>query len=88
MGSLSFDDLKKMRVVLKRAAYFITCKGKYLPQLRMSPEGMYRSLITLDKRPRFSRGIQTSFLERSALPSGAMPLSNISENLLTKGVVS
>ncbi len=27
---LSFDDLKKLRVVLKRAAYFITCDGKYM----------------------------------------------------------
>lgn len=26
---LSYDDLKKMGVVLKRAKYFITCKGKY-----------------------------------------------------------
>lgn len=26
---LSFEDLKKMRVVLKRARHFITCKGKF-----------------------------------------------------------
>ncbi|MEA4849091.1 MAG: putative DNA modification/repair radical SAM protein [Clostridiaceae bacterium] len=29
---LDFDDLKKLGIVLKRAKYFITCKGKYLPQ--------------------------------------------------------
>lgn len=28
MGMLDFEDLKKMGVVLKRALYFITCKGK------------------------------------------------------------
>ena len=28
-ASLSFDDLRKMRVVLKRARHFITCKGKF-----------------------------------------------------------
>ena len=28
-GPLDFDDLKRMRVVLKRARHFITCKGKY-----------------------------------------------------------
>ena len=28
--SLGFEDLKKLRVVLKRAAYFITCRGKYM----------------------------------------------------------
>lgn len=29
---LGFDDLKKLGIVLKRAKYFITCKGKYFPQ--------------------------------------------------------
>lgn len=27
--NLTFDDLKKLRVILKRAKYFITCSGKY-----------------------------------------------------------
>lgn len=29
-AKLSFDDLKKMRVTLKRAAHFITCNGKFI----------------------------------------------------------
>lgn len=29
-SSLGFEELKKLRVVLKRAAYFITCRGKYM----------------------------------------------------------
>ena len=29
LGNLDFFDLKKLGVVLKRAQYFITCKGKY-----------------------------------------------------------
>ena len=28
-SALAFEDLKKMRVVLKRAKHFITCKGKF-----------------------------------------------------------
>lgn len=28
-SSLTYEDLKKMGIVLKRAKYFITCKGKY-----------------------------------------------------------
>ncbi len=32
---LSFEDLKKMGVVLKRAKYFILCKGKYYGQVDM-----------------------------------------------------
>lgn len=31
---LNFDDLKKLRVVLKRARYFITCDGKYFDQIK------------------------------------------------------
>lgn len=29
LGSLSYDHLKRFRIVLKRARYFITCRGKY-----------------------------------------------------------
>lgn len=29
-AALDFGDLKRMRIVLKRAKHFITCKGKYL----------------------------------------------------------
>jgi predicted DNA-binding helix-hairpin-helix protein len=36
--SLDFDDLKKLGVVLKRAQFFITCKGKSLEKLYMDPE--------------------------------------------------
>ncbi len=32
---LSFEDLKKMGVVLKRAKYFILCKGRYYGQVDM-----------------------------------------------------
>jgi predicted DNA-binding helix-hairpin-helix protein len=72
IGSLRFDDLKKLGAVLKRAAYFITCNGKYMPHLMMSPEGMYRSLVTLDKRPRFNNGIQLSLFEKNELPTLSM----------------
>ncbi len=88
IGRLNFDDLKRMRVVLKRAAYFITCSGKYMPQLRMSPEGMYRSLVTLDNRPIFSRGQQMSFIERPALAAGVMPLADIGKQYALKGAIS
>ena len=37
-GSLDFAGLKKIGVVLKRAQYFITCRGKMMEHLRFSPE--------------------------------------------------
>ena len=43
---LDFDDLKKLRVVLKRAAYFITCKGKYMyDAFKMNDTFIYDSLV-------------------------------------------
>ena len=38
VGSLDFENLKKMRVVLKRAKYFITCRGKMLERFSFLPE--------------------------------------------------
>lgn len=43
---LDFEDLKKLRVVLKRAAYFITCKGKYMFEFfKFNESFIYESLI-------------------------------------------
>jgi predicted DNA-binding helix-hairpin-helix protein len=43
---LDFEDLRKLRVVLKRAAYFITCKGKYMyDAFRMNEGFIYDSLV-------------------------------------------
>jgi putative DNA modification/repair radical SAM protein len=38
IGKVNFDGLKKMRVVLKRAKYFITCDGKTFDKLPLLPE--------------------------------------------------
>ena len=41
VAALSYDDLKKMRVVLKRARYFITCKGVYYGGVNIDSEDLY-----------------------------------------------
>lgn len=43
-GALDFDNLKKLGVVLKRAKYFITCKGKYYGLKEMTEDGIRKSL--------------------------------------------
>ena len=48
-GPLSFEGLKRLGVVLKRAQYFITSGGKMMPGLRVSPEGVYRRLTGLER---------------------------------------
>lgn len=45
-AALDFSALKKLGVVLKRAQYFITCKGKALEGLRVSESGVLRALIS------------------------------------------
>lgn len=46
---LTFEGLKKLRVVLKRAQYFITCSGKMMEGLRTSPDGVLRRLVALER---------------------------------------
>lgn len=47
--SLSFEDLKKIGVVLKRAKYFITCKGKYYGDVSFNNEKIRTRLLYMDK---------------------------------------
>ena len=46
MGSLDFDDLTKMGVSLKRAQYFITCRGKPVMGIPNNPETVLRGLLS------------------------------------------
>lgn len=46
MHALSFEDLKKIGVTLKRAQYFITCRGKYSGQTSME-EHLLRPRLAL-----------------------------------------
>lgn len=45
MGSLTFEAIKKMGVVLKRAQYFITCHGKMYHKIRLEEDFITRQLI-------------------------------------------
>lgn len=47
--SLSFEDLKNIGVVLKRAKYFITCKGKYYGDVSFNDEKIRTRLLYMDK---------------------------------------
>ncbi|MBO4330659.1 MAG: putative DNA modification/repair radical SAM protein [Oscillospiraceae bacterium] len=45
-SSVDFEDLKKLGVTLKRAKYFITCRGRPLPGLDMRPEVIAGELMS------------------------------------------
>jgi predicted DNA-binding helix-hairpin-helix protein len=45
-GTLDFDGLRKLGVVLKRARYFITCRGKCDEGVVIHPDVITRSLLS------------------------------------------
>lgn len=49
---LDFKDLKKLGIVLKRAVYFITCKGKMMYPIKIDEDFITRELLsTKDRLP-------------------------------------
>ena len=52
--SLSFSDLKKMRVSLKRAQYFITANGKTFNNMRIKSEYTAAALIAMEGHSQIS----------------------------------
>ena len=44
--AITFDGLKKLGVVMKRAQYFISCKGKKVDDVKVSPQLMMKSLVS------------------------------------------
>lgn len=46
VAPLDFAGLKKLGVVLKRAQYFILCKGKMLEGLKVTPDSTLRALMS------------------------------------------
>lgn len=53
-GSLTFADLKKIGVVLKRALYFITCSGRMMYRTRIEEDYISRNLLMLKEKLPFS----------------------------------
>lgn len=58
--SLNFDDLKKLGISLKRAKYFIRCKGKYQREIPFENDRIRIALIT---PPESKKIIQPSLLD-------------------------
>ena len=52
-GTLNFDILKKIGVVLKRAGYFITCEGHTCRTLRLNEDFLTGELIADGRKKRF-----------------------------------
>ena len=46
---LEHEDLRKLGVVMKRAQYFITCKGRVLDGLKLQQDSILRNLIAAER---------------------------------------
>ncbi len=46
IGPLSFEDLKKLGVVVKRAQYFLLCKGRAAEGLKVTQDAVLRALMS------------------------------------------
>ena len=69
-GNLTFEDLKKIGVVLKRAIYFITCSGRMMYPTKLEEDYIVRNLTSEKDRIRFgSDGM--SYRQMSLFDDGA-----------------
>ena len=65
-GPLTFEGLKRLRIVLKRAQYFITCSGRMMEGLRASPDSIFRHLVALEQPALAPQYQQTSLFDPKA----------------------
>ena len=86
-SSLSFEGLKRLGVVLKRAQYFITCSGKMMPGLRVTQEGVFRALTEPSPRDPLDTGEQLSFFDTppARLSWGNTPTTSLLSDTVSKG---
>ena len=56
---LGFDELKRLRIVLKRAKHFLVCGGKRHPQARLEPDEIRREAIADARDSSYNRSLRT-----------------------------
>ena len=67
LGPLSFDSIRKMGVVLKRAQYFITCNGKMHVPIRLDESFITRQLTATDAKANYMIAASGEIYEQLSL---------------------
>lgn len=49
VGRLQVEDLRKLGVVMKRAQYFLTCRGRIAEGLHFTPDSLLRNLVAAER---------------------------------------
>jgi putative DNA modification/repair radical SAM protein len=74
MGSLDFPDLKRMGVVLKRALYFITCRGRTMYPIKLEEDYITRNLLGVKERLPFELGQDVTYRQLSLFDDCMQPV--------------
>lgn len=67
---LDFGDLRKLGVVLKRAVYFITCKGRMMYPIKVDQDFITGQLVGAEKRNVWDIGSTGSYRQMSMFDDG------------------
>lgn len=62
---LTFENLKRIGVVLKRAHYFITCNGKMMYQTKIDEDYITRRILELDRKKNWELDYNVTFHQLS-----------------------
>lgn len=62
---LDFDNLKRIGVVLKRAHYFITCKGRMMHQTKIEEDYITRQMLQLENKKNWELEYSMTFRQLS-----------------------
>lgn len=82
IGPLGFEDLHKLRIVLRRAQYFVLCKGKYYGQVDYDESKIRRMLKPdIDLNHINTSATQLSLFDTSPTPSGILLLQDSHSSL-------
>ena len=70
MCCLDFDDLKRLGVVMKRAVYFITCRGKMMYRFNYTEDSIMDCLIDENRRKAITGGEKISYKQLTLFDMG------------------
>lgn len=70
-ANLDFNDLKKMGVVLKRALYFITCKGRMMYSTKLEENYIVNHLIYNEPPEKIFKSQDTAYHQMSLFEAGS-----------------
>lgn len=80
-GILDYPDLKKMGVVLKRAVYFITCRGRMMYPVKVDQDFITSQLLGVERRNAWDISQKDSYRQMSMFDDGFMTMAPTAQDV-------